>query len=79
MGRLVADPAATHSTSNRQPHRIVRLAWRRVELPCVALSAHIEFAVKGGEGMSAVGFEPTRSCLQWILSPPPWPLGQTDG
>ena len=21
--------------------------------------------------MSAVGFEPTRSCLQWILSPPP--------
>ena len=48
MGRLVADPAATHSTSNRQPHRIVRLAWRRVELPCVALSAHIEFAVKGG-------------------------------
>ena len=29
--------------------------------------------------MSAVGFEPTRSCLQWILRPPPWPLGQTDG
>ena len=28
--------------------------------------------------MSAVGFEPTRSCLQWILSPPPQPLGQTD-
>ena len=21
--------------------------------------------------LSAVGFEPTRSCLQWILSPPP--------
>ena len=21
--------------------------------------------------VSAVGFEPTRSCLQWILSPPP--------
>ena len=28
--------------------------------------------------MSAVGFEPTRSYLQWILSPPPEPLGQTD-
>jgi hypothetical protein len=28
--------------------------------------------------VSAVGPEPTRSYLQWILSPPPYPLGQTD-
>ena len=27
--------------------------------------------------VQAVGFEPTRSYLQWILSPPPSPLGQT--
>ena len=29
-----------------------------------------------GRCLPAVGFEPTRSCLQWILSPPPRPLGQ---
>ena len=28
--------------------------------------------------MSAMGFEPMRTCVQWILSSPPWPLGQTD-
>ena len=32
----------------------------------------------GTTGLSAVGLEPTRSYLQWILSPPPQPLGQTD-
>ena len=25
-----------------------------------------------------MGFEPMRTCAQWILSPPPYPLGQTD-
>ena len=25
-----------------------------------------------------MGFEPMRTCVQWILSPPPKPLGQTD-
>ena len=60
MGRLVADPAATHSTSNRQPFRIVRLAWRRVELPCVALSAHIEYAVKGDGTCQLWGSNPRR-------------------
>jgi hypothetical protein len=26
---------------------------------------------KGADNVQAVGLEPTRSCLQWILSPPP--------
>ena len=69
MSRLVADPAATHPTSNRQPFRIVRWALRRGELPCVAFSVHIEYAVKGG-ACQLLEFEPTRSCLQWILRPP---------
>jgi hypothetical protein len=30
----------------------------------------------GTKAMSAMGFEPTRSDLQWILSPPPEPLGK---
>ena len=29
------------------------------------------FQLPAKYAMSAVGFEPTRSCLQWILSPPP--------
>ena len=28
--------------------------------------------------MSALGFEPTRNCLQWILNPPPQSLKQAD-
>ena len=28
--------------------------------------------------VSAMGFETMRTCVQWILSPPPQPLGQTD-
>jgi hypothetical protein len=28
--------------------------------------------------MSNVGFEPRRSYLQWIFTPPPEPLGQVD-
>ena len=38
-------------------------------LPC-GCNRH-QFYVIEKASMSAVGFEPTRSCLQWILSPPP--------
>ena len=78
MSRLVADPAATHPTSNRQPFRIVRWALRRGELPCVAFSVHIEYAVKGG-GMSAVGVRTDAELPPVDLASTSWPLGQTDG
>ena len=37
------------------------------------IMSRFSFASAGGllEYMSAMGFEPMRSCLQWILSPPP--------
>ena len=40
--------------------------------------AHRPGYLRWGPLMSAMGFEPMRTCVQWILSPPPWPLGQTD-
>ena len=31
----------------------------------------MEYVWRGMQALSAVGFEPTRSYLQWVLSPPP--------
>ena len=56
-----------------------RTTQRRFEHSCALCAAPASWracARPGCDGrraqkMSAVGFEPTRSCLQWILSPPP--------
>ena len=37
----------------------------------VCVHLFMRLVARAEEALSAVGFEPTRSYLQWILSPPP--------